>query len=52
MKRLIIILAAAVLSAGMLGAQAPEYDKYFTDDRLRIDFILAGDAQAQHAYVA
>ena len=38
MKRLIIILAAAVLSAGMLGAQAPEYDKYFTDDRLRIDF--------------
>ena len=55
MKRYILTVTAALtllLSAGTLGAQAPDYDTYFTPDRLRVDFILAGDAQEQHAYLA
>ena len=55
MKRYILTVTAALtllLSAGTLGAQAPDYDTYFTPDRLRVDFILAGDEQEQHAYLA
>ena len=55
MKRYILTVTTVLtllLSAGTMGAQAPDYDTYFTPDRLRIDFILAGDAQEQHAYLA
>ena len=44
----VLILRAAVSAA----AQSPDYDTYFTTDRLRVDFILAGNAQEQHAYLA
>ena len=45
--------AALILSASVsAGAQSPDYDRYFTPDRLRVDFILAGNAQEQHAYLA
>ena len=44
--------AALILSAAVsAGAQNPDYETYFTPDRLRVDFILAGDAQEQHAYL-
>ena len=48
-------LAAAVLlltASFHTGAQGPDYDTYFTPDRLRVDFILAGNAQEQHAYLS
>ena len=40
----VLTLQAAVSAAG----QSPDYDTYFTTDRLRVDFILAGNAQTQH----
>ena len=50
---LFTIAAALILSAAVnAGAQNPDYETYFTPDRLRVDFILAGDAHAQHAYLA
>ena len=52
---LLTIAAAAVLTlraAVSAAAQSPDYDTYFTTDRLRVDFILAGNAQEQHAYLA
>ena len=44
----VLTLQAAVSAAG----QSPDYDTYFTTDRLRVDFILAGNAQTQHVYLA
>ena len=54
MRHFIFTIAAAlILSAAVnAGAQNPDYETYFTPDRLRVDFILAGDAHAQHAYLA
>lgn len=52
MKRFILIFILSCLQAGILGAQTPEYDKYFTSDRLRIDFILSGNSDSQQAYLA
>ena len=52
---MLTIAAAAVLTlraAVSAVAQNPDYDTYFTTDRLRVDFILAGNAQEQHAYLA
>ena len=52
---MLTIAAAAVLTlraAVSAAAQSPDYDTYFTTDRLRVDFILAGNAQEQHAYLA
>ena len=55
-KHTFILSLAAVLTfiipAGILRAQTPGYDDYFTGERLRIDFILAGNASEQHAYLA
>ena len=54
MRHFIFTIAAAlILSAAVsAGAQNPDYETYFTPDRLRVDFILAGNAQEQHAYLA
>lgn len=54
MKRLILIIAAALVfsASGSAGDRNPDYDTYFTPDRLRVDFILAGDAYGQQAYLA
>lgn len=44
----------ALLLSAVLPATAqpqPEYDQYFTPDRLRIDLVFAGDAQSQHVYL-
>jgi len=29
----------------------PDYDRYFTPERLRLDFVLAGNSTEQHAYL-
>ena len=57
---------SAALAAGTTAAQASgnvshpaqadshvvEYDEYFTTERLRVDFILAGDRDSQQAFLA
>lgn len=55
MKHIIFTFAATALtiaSAVCAWAQSPDYDTWFTSDRLRVDFILAGDADSQQAYLA
>jgi len=55
MKHIIFILAATALtiaSAVCAWAQSPDYDAWFTSDRLRVDFVLAGNADSQHAYLS
>lgn len=58
MKKLLIALAVTALLAG--GCKSvrerepvtqPDYDSFFTPERLRIDLILGGDARQQHAYL-
>ena len=56
MKRLILVSIAAVCTAIGLSGQVPQtgpgYDTYFTGERLRVDFILAGNSDSQSAYLA
>jgi len=55
MKHIIFILAATALtiaSAVRAWAQSPDYDAWFTSDRLRVDFVLAGNADSQQAYLS
>ena len=55
MKHIIFILAATALtiaSAVRVWAQSPDYDTWFTSDRLRVDFVLAGNADSQQAYLS
>ena len=66
MKRILSALVSAALAAGTTAAQSPgnvsrpaqsdssivEYDTYFTPQRLRVDFILAGNKDSQQAYLA
>ena len=66
MKRIFSALMSAALAAGATAAQASgnvshpaqadshvvEYDEYFTTERLRVDFILAGDRDSQQAFLA
>ncbi len=67
MKRTVLILAACILLFGCArSGQAPvegdgtvsstfegtvDFDQYFTPERLRLDFVLAGGSQEQHAYL-
>ena len=48
MKRMILI-AAAVMA--FCGVHALEFDQYFTDATLRLDYAFAGDATRQEIYV-
>ena len=55
MKHIIFTFAATALtivSAVSAWAQSPDYDTWFTSERLRVDFILAGDADSQQAYLS
>lgn len=47
MKRILTIL----LSAITLCTHAQDFDQYFEDKTLRLDYILAGDANEQHIYL-
>lgn len=47
-----IATALTIASAVCTWAQNPDYDTWFTSDRLRVDFILAGDADSQQAYLS
>ena len=47
MKRILTIL----LSAITLCTHAQNFDQYFEDKTLRLDYILAGDANEQHIYL-
>ena len=47
-----IATALTIVSAVSTWAQNPDYDTWFTSDRLRVDFILAGDADSQQAYLS
>ena len=47
-----VVCAAVCLPSRYASAQSPDYDTYFTADRLRVDFILAGDKDSQSAYLA
>lgn len=49
MKRLIISVFALTLWNVM--AMAQDFDKYFEDATLRLDYIMAGDAQKQEVYL-
>jgi hypothetical protein len=40
-----------LMSALFCGANAQDYDKYFTAQRLRIDVVFAGDASSQSVYL-
>lgn len=60
MDRFFLRLLPALIfwvSAGCFSTDAsaasgrPEYDRYFTPDRLRIDLVFAGDAASQHVYL-
>ena len=50
MKKFIIFCAAALLSV-VAFAQQPQYDKYFTPHRLRVDLTFAGDASYQKIFL-
>lgn len=47
-----VVCAAVCLPSRYASAQSPDYDTYFTADRLRVDFILAGGKDSQSAYLA
>ena len=50
MKHIISLFAALILSAAAF-AQQPQYDTYFTPDRLRVDLTFAGDASYQKIFL-
>ncbi len=50
MKKL-ISFAAAIIACVAAFAQNPQYDTYFTPDRLRIDLTFAGDASYQKIFL-
>ena len=45
MKKLITSLCIALLA---MGAEAQDFDQYFEDNTLRIDYILGGDSAHQY----
>ncbi len=47
MNRLILCLLLAIT----LPLRAQDFNKYFTDQTLRIDYVFAGDANEQHIYL-
>ncbi|MBO4662906.1 MAG: peptidase M64 [Bacteroidaceae bacterium] len=47
MKKLLTILFSAIA----IGAHAQDFSQYFDDKTLRLDYILAGDANEQHIYL-
>lgn len=47
MKKVLTIL----LSAIAIGSHAQDFDRYFEDKTLRLDYILAGDAKEQHIFL-
>ncbi len=47
MKKVLTIL----LSAITIGSHAQDFDRYFEDKTLRLDYILAGDAKEQHIFL-
>ena len=50
MKKL-ISFAAAIIACVAAFEQNPQYDTYFTPDRLRIDLTFAGDASYQKIFL-
>lgn len=53
MRRIISLLATVLLCATLSFAQQaqPQYDTYFTPDRLRVDLTFAGDASYQKIFL-
>ncbi|HIZ85283.1 MAG TPA: IgA Peptidase M64 [Candidatus Coprenecus stercoravium] len=49
---LTLIFAAITAATAIADTAKVDYDTYFTSDRLRLDFILAGDAERQEAFLA
>ena len=47
MKKYILLLSAII----SLSAQAQDYEQYFSDSTLRLDYIFAGDVNNQQIYV-
>ena len=47
MKKPLIILFSAIA----IGLHAQDFDQYFEDKTLRLDYILAGNAKEQHIYL-
>ena len=45
------LLTATCALLFAIGAHAQDFDDYFTDNTLRIDYIFAGDRESQHIYV-
>lgn len=45
------ILATLLITLGMATAAAQQYDDYFEDRTLRIDYTFSGDARRQDIYV-
>ena len=63
MKKAIIILTAMLFAAcgnkdtrsgGITGSVLPDpdYDTFFTSERLRMDLVMAGNAETQHIYLS
>lgn len=45
------IIACALMAASCALAHAQDFDKYFAEKTLRIDYTFSGDADRQHIYV-
>ena len=48
-----LVTIASILFSSIRGLcqTSPDYDSFFTGERLRIDLVLAGDANHQYAYL-
>ena len=51
MKKLVSLCAALILGTIAVFAQQPQYDTYFTPERLRVDLTFAGDATYQKIFL-
>ena len=51
MKKLVFLCAALILGTIAVFAQQPQYDTYFTPERLRVDLTFAGDATYQKIFL-
>lgn len=51
MKKLVSLCAALIIGTIAVFAQQPQYDTYFTPERLRVDLTFAGDATYQKIFL-
>ena len=50
-KRFLLLTLSLILVGAMARLQAQSFDQYFLDATLRLDYIMAGNAQEQHIYL-